>query len=105
MSVEALSALLEIPVALVPSISPAPQLVVFELKVNFKFGVVIIQCIHTGKSWQTVQTQIRLLLEEQYDQGLHCLKSHLCLLLTIHYGRTSFLSLESLQHTFEVLEL
>ena len=28
-------------------------------------------------SGQTVQTQIRLLLEEQSDQGLHCLLSHL----------------------------
>ena len=31
-------------------------------------------------SWQTVQTQIRLLLEEQSDQGLHCLTSHLHIL-------------------------
>ena len=28
-------------------------------------------------SGQTVQTQIRLLLEEQSDQGLHCLLFHL----------------------------
>ena len=27
----------------------------------------------TNRSDQTVQTQIRLLLEEQSDQGLHCL--------------------------------
>ena len=27
----------------------------------------------TDRFWQTVQTQIRLLLEEQSDQGLHCL--------------------------------
>ena len=31
----------------------------------------------TDMSGQTVQTQIRLLLEEQYDQGLHCLLFHL----------------------------
>ena len=31
----------------------------------------------TNRSGQTVQTQIRLLLEEQYDQGLHCLLFHL----------------------------
>ena len=31
----------------------------------------------TDRSGQTVQTQIRLLLEEQPDQGLHCLLSHL----------------------------
>ena len=30
----------------------------------------------TDRSWQTVQTQIRLLLEEQSDQGLHCLLFH-----------------------------
>ena len=31
----------------------------------------------TDRSGQTVQTQIRLLLEEQSDQGLHCLLFHL----------------------------
>ena len=31
----------------------------------------------TDWSGQTVQTQIRLLLEEQSDQGLHCLLFHL----------------------------
>ena len=31
-------------------------------------------------SRQTVQTQIRLLLEEQSDQGLHCLPLHLHIL-------------------------
>ena len=31
----------------------------------------------TDGSGQTVQTQIRLLLEEQSDQGLHCLLFHL----------------------------
>ena len=30
----------------------------------------------TYRSGQTVQTQIRLLLEEQCDQGLHCLLFH-----------------------------
>ena len=34
----------------------------------------------TDRSGQTVQTQIRLLLEEQSDQGLHCLLFHLHLL-------------------------
>ena len=32
---------------------------------------------HTDRSGQTVQTLIRLLLEEQSDQGLHCLLFHL----------------------------
>ena len=31
----------------------------------------------TYRSGQTVQTQIRLLLEEQSNQGLHCLQFHL----------------------------
>ena len=31
----------------------------------------------TDRSGQTVQTQIRLLLEEQSDQGLHCLLLYL----------------------------
>ena len=31
----------------------------------------------TDRSGQTVQTQIRLPLEEQSDQGLHCLLFHL----------------------------
>ena len=31
----------------------------------------------TDRSGQTVQTQIRLLLEEQSDQGLHCLPFHI----------------------------
>ena len=38
---------------------------------------VIIQSFRTDRSGQTVQTQIRLLLEEQSDQGLHCLLFHL----------------------------
>ena len=43
----------------------------------------------TDKSGQTVHTQIRLLLEEQSDQGLHCLLFHLHLLDTIFYGLAS----------------
>ena len=31
----------------------------------------------TDRSGQTVQTQIKLLLEEKSDQGLHCLLFHL----------------------------
>ena len=37
---------------------------------------VMIQSFRTDWSGQTVQTQIRLLLEEQSDQGLHCLLFH-----------------------------
>ena len=38
---------------------------------------------------QTVQTQIRLLLEEQSDQGLHCLPFHLHRLDSLLYGRVT----------------
>ena len=38
---------------------------------------VMIQSFRTDRSGQTVQTQIRLLLQEQSDQGLHCLLFHL----------------------------
>ena len=37
----------------------------------------MILSFRTDRSEQTVQTQIRLLLEEQSDQGLHCLLFHL----------------------------
>ena len=35
--------------------------------------------IGTDRTKQTVQTQIKLLLEEQYDQGQHCFPFHLYL--------------------------
>ena len=37
----------------------------------------VILSFRPDRSGQTVQTQIRLLLEEQSDQGLHCLLFHL----------------------------
>ena len=42
----------------------------------------------TVRSGQTVQTQIRLLLEEQSDQGLHCLQFclHLLIALLLRYN-------------------
>ena len=48
----------------------------------------------TDRSGQTVQTQIRLLLEEQSDQGLHCLLFHLHLFDNIQKGLASFLEFE-----------
>ena len=36
----------------------------------------MILSFQTDRSGQTVQTQIRLLLEEQSDQGLHCMLFH-----------------------------
>ena len=43
------------------------------------------------QSGQTVQSQIRLLLEEQFDQGLHCLLLHLRLFDKIPEGFASLL--------------
>ena len=37
---------------------------------------IMILSFRTDRSGQTVQTQIRLLKEEQSDQGLHCLLFH-----------------------------
>ena len=45
--------------------------------VNPSFTTVMTLSFRTDWSEQTVQTQIRLLLEEQSDQGLHCLLCHL----------------------------
>ena len=41
------------------------------------------------RSKQTVKTQIRLLLEEQSDQGLHCLPFCLYLLDALFYSKTT----------------
>ena len=45
----------------------------------------MILSFRTDRCEQTVQTLIRLLLEEQSDQGLHCLPFHLHLLDTLLY--------------------
>ena len=50
---------------------------------------VIFLSFRTDKSGQTVQTQIRLLLEEQSDQGLHCLPFRLHRLDSLLYGRAT----------------
>ena len=47
---------------------------------------VMILSFRTDRSGQTVQTQIRLLLEEQSEQGLHCLPFSLHLLDSLLYG-------------------
>ena len=43
----------------------------------------------TDMPGQTVQTQIRLLLKEQSDQGLHCLPFRLHCLDSLLYGRAT----------------
>ena len=45
----------------------------------------MIQSFRTNRFGQTVQTQIRLLLEEQSDKGLHCLLFQLYLFDEIRY--------------------
>ena len=44
---------------------------------------VMILAFRTDMHGQTVQTQVRLLLEEQSDQGLHCLQFPLHLLVAL----------------------
>ena len=64
---------------------------VSEIDVAFYLSnfTVMIQSFRTDRSGQTVQTQIRLLLEEQSDQGLHCLQFPLHLLDALLYGKSS----------------
>ena len=50
---------------------------------------VMILSFRTDMPGQTVQTQIRLLLEEQSDQGLYCLPFRLHRLDSLYYGRAT----------------
>ena len=50
-------------------------------------NAVMILSFWTDRSGQTVQTQIRLLLEEQSDQGLHCLRFPLHILDALLNGK------------------
>ena len=52
-------------------------------------NTVMILSFWTDMPGQTVQTQIRLLLEEQSDQGLHCLPFRLHCLDLLLYGRAT----------------
>ena len=52
-------------------------------------NTVMFLSFRTGRSGQTVQTQIRLLLKEQSDQGLHCLPFRLHRLDSLLYGRAT----------------
>ena len=58
---------------------------------NCTYIAVMNLCFRTHVSWHTVQIQIRLLLEEQSDQGLHCLLFNLHLFDKIPKGLASFL--------------
>ena len=69
-----------------------PQHVFIEKKAKLSVNTctVMIQCFRTHGSGQSVQTQIRLLLGDQSDQGLHCLLFHLHLFDEITKGLASF---------------
>ena len=60
------------------------------LKVEVCSSTVMILSFRTDRPGQTVQTQIRLLLEEQSDQGLHCLLFRLHRLDTLLCGRAIY---------------
>ena len=53
------------------------------------WSTVMILSFRTDRPGQTVQTQIRLLLEEQSDQGLHCFPFRLHRLDSLLYGRAT----------------
>ena len=57
--------------------------------VQLQSVTVMILSFRTDWSGQTVQTQIRLLLEEQSDQGLHYLHYYLHLMDALFDGKTS----------------
>ena len=54
---------------------------------SFYNNTVMILSFWRDRSGQTVQTQIRLFLEEQSDQGLHCLQFQLHLLGALAFGK------------------
>ena len=54
-----------------------------------KRTTVLFLSFRTDRFGQTVQTQIRLLLEEQSDQGLHYLPFRLHHLDSLFYGRAT----------------
>ena len=64
----------------------------------------MILSFRTDTPGQTVQTQIRLLLEEQSDQCLHCLPFQLHRLDSLLYDRATVQILEWLQQIVWVSE-
>ena len=60
-----------------------------DLDPTYISDTVMIRSFRTDMPGQTVQTQIRLLLEEQSDQCLHCLPFRLHRLDSLLYGRAT----------------
>ena len=58
----------------VNTVYPSCKTQFYHVKVGFAGVLITVMtlCFRTDRSGQIVQTQIRLLLEEQSDQGLHC---------------------------------
>ena len=69
------------------------------------FSMVNILSPGTGRSEQTLQTQIRLLLEEQSDQDLQCLPFYPHLLNSILLIMITYEQLHALQFQFCLQEI
>ena len=67
----------------------SPDVDTLELPLLLVYNIVMILSFRTDMPGQTVQTQIRLVLEEQSDQGLHCLPFCLHRLDSLLYGRAT----------------
>ena len=65
-----------------------PRHIILEIVLEIIFTVMILS-FRTDMPRQTVQTQIRLLPEEQSDQGLHCLRFRLHRFGSLLYGRAT----------------
>ena len=65
----------------------------------------LFQCFRPDRSGQTVQTQIGLLLEEQSDQGLHCLQFPLHLLDALLEGKAILFNFKVITANFRVSEI
>ena len=63
-------------------ISDRQNIAVISLEFKQIEVTVMILSFQTDMSGQIMQTQIRLFLEEQSDQGLHCLLKKICIFLT-----------------------
>ena len=66
------------------------EIILLELLESFIDTVMILR-FRTDRSGETVQTQIRLILEEHPDQGLHCLQCRLHPLGAVLYDKATLL--------------
>ena len=75
---------------------------IFILRHKLSGNLITVMILRFWTDWsgQIVQTQIRLLLEEQSDQGLHYLQYCLHLLDALLYGKASFSSFRMITTKF-----